>query len=149
MPHANHIKLMVDVNLIDPEIIEGLERLGALDVKTTLECGFAQNTKDPVLIKGTTEKDRILLTADATTINARIYKPCSHGGIMIIDEKRLFPNEIINLVKAFVMCGQRSYAKKHVTYLKKEFAKIVMHSKEPILVDFYGNKTLRKIVKGS
>lgn len=148
MPRANHIKLMVDYNLIDPEIIEGLEKLGALDVKTTVDCGFAQNAKDPELIQGTTEKDRILLTADVNTIDERKYKPCTHGGIMFIDEKRLFPNEVVALVKAFVMCGQRGIAKKHVTHLTKNGAKIITHDKEPVIIDFNENPNLRKIVKG-
>lgn len=140
---------MVDYNLIDPEIIRGLENFGALDVKTILECGFNQNAKDKELIKGTSDLDRILLTGDFRSIDENKYKPCEHGGIMIIKEKRPFPSDVIALVKAFLQCGQRRFAKHHVTYLKKDSLKIITHEKDAVIIDFNEHKRLRKIIKGS
>jgi len=62
-PKGNHLKLMVDYNLKDPEIVSKLNAIGALDVKTTIELGYAQDAKDPHLIwNATVKEDRILLT---------------------------------------------------------------------------------------
>ena len=149
MPQANHIKLMVDYNLIDPEIIEKLESLGALDVKTIIDCGYQQDTKDDILIwQGTLEQNRILLTADFRTINEKKYTPCNHGGIIIIEDPRPSPEKVFAFVKAFLQCGQRKYAKKHVTHLKRDSIKIVTHEKKPVIVDFDKKPNLRKIVSG-
>lgn len=149
MSHANHLKVMVDYCLKDPEIIEKLETLGALDVKTTIECGYFPHTKDDVLVwEGTQEKDRILLTGDFKTIDEHRYKPCHHGGIIIIHHPRPSPDIVFAYVKAFLQSGERKYAKKHVTHITKNAVKIVTHEKEPVIVEFNEDKNLRKIVKG-
>ena len=149
MPKANHIKLMVDYDLKDPQILKKLEELKALDVKTTIECGYPQHTKDPVLIwEGTVEKERILLTANFGDIGENRYTPCKHGGIIIIDHPRPSPDIVYAFVKAFLQSGQRKFAKKHVTHLKRDSIKIVTHEKKPVIVNFDEKPNLRKIVKG-
>lgn len=133
MTHANHIKLMVDYNLIDPLILECLDRLGALDVKTTIDCGFDPWTKDHVLVEATGEKRRLLLTKDKESIDEVRYPPCKHGGIIIIDHPRPTPDMVCDWMKAFVQSGQRSYAKNHITYLGRDGFTIYTHQQEPIV----------------
>ena len=129
MTHANHLKLMVDYNLKDPRIVTELDKLGALDVKTIIECGFQQHTEDDVLInKGTVEYGRLLLTRDIETINEGKYPPCKHGGIIIIKHKRPMPELVVAWVKAFVQSGKRALAKGHVTYLLEDRAIIYTHN---------------------
>jgi hypothetical protein len=123
---------MVDYNLKDKLILECLRKLGALDVKTTIECGYLQDTKDPILVRGTSEKKRLLLTKDRATIDEFAYPPCSHGGIIIIDHKRPTPDMVCDWMKSFIQSGQRAYAKHHVTYLNNEGFRIKTHNPEPI-----------------
>jgi hypothetical protein len=149
MPKANHLKLMVDYDLKDPEILEKLEGLGALDVKTTIQCGYFQHTTDPVLIwEGTTKENRILLTANYGDIGENRYAPCKHGGIIIIDHPRPSPDIVFAYVKALLQCGKRKFVKNHVTHLKRDGIKIVTHEKEPVTILFDEKPNLRKIVKG-
>lgn len=140
---------MVDYDLKDPEILKRLEELKALDVKTTIQCGYPQYTKDPVLIwEGTIEQNRILLTANYGDIGESRYAPCKHGGIIIIDHPRPSADIVYAFVKAFLQCGERRFAKKHVTHLKKDSIKIVTHKENPVIVNFDEKPKLRKIVSG-
>lgn len=123
---------MVDYNLKDRLILECLRKLNALDVKTTIECGYGQGTEDPVLVRGTSEKKRLLLTKDRSTIDASVYPPCSHGGIIIIDHKRPTPDMVCDWMKLFIQSGKRAYAKHHVTRLNKDGFIIETHHPEPI-----------------
>lgn len=127
---------MVDYNLKDKAILACLKRLNALDVKTTIECGYDQGTDDPILVKGTAEKKRLLLTKDRSTIDEFVYPPCSHGGIIIIDHKRPTPDMVCDWMKAFIQSGQRAYAKHHVTYLNGDGFTIKTHSPQPIVGAF-------------
>lgn len=127
MTHANHLKLMVDYNLKDPYILKALSSFGALDVKTTIECGYSQHTDDDVLVKGTSEKRRLLLTKDKETIDEIEFPPCTHGGIIIIKDKRPLPENVIAWMKAFIQSGKRSLAKHHVTHLWPDRAVIHTH----------------------
>jgi hypothetical protein len=118
---------MVDYNLKDPRILTALSSFGALDVKTTIECGFEQGTHDDVLIKGTSEKRRLLLTKDKETIDEIEFPPCTHGGIIIIKDKRPMPENVIAWMKAFIQSGKRELAKHHVTHLWPDRAVIHTH----------------------
>lgn len=125
MPRANHLKLMVDYNLKDKRILTALDKLGALDVKTIIECGYKQDTDDDVLInKGTIEEKRLLLTKDKNTIDEWTFPPCTHGGVIIIKHKRPMPEEVVARVRAFVQSGKRAMAKGHVTHLYADHATI-------------------------
>jgi hypothetical protein len=134
--HANHLKLMVDYNLKDPRIIAELDKLGALDVKTTIDCGYRQNTGDDVLVNtGTVEHKRLLLTKDKESIDEEEYPPCTHGGIIIIKHRRPRPEEVVARVTAFIRSGKRALAKGHVTHLRADGATIYTH-KDPVEVRF-------------
>jgi hypothetical protein len=140
---------MVDYDLKDAEILARLEELKALDVKTTVECGYPQHTKDSILVwQGTKDENRILLTANFKDIGESRYTPCKHGGIIIIDHPRPSPDIVFAYMKALLQCGQRKYVKNHVTHLKRDGIKIVTHAKEPVTINYDEEPKLRKIVKG-
>lgn len=142
MPHAKHIKVMVDYDLVDPDILAALSRIKALDVKTIVECGFAPNEKDEELVKGTSQRNRILLTADKQTIHHRKYRPCTHGGIIVVKESRPTARSVFRSVKRFMLSGHRKWAKGHVTYLQERTMSILTH-KETISVKHDGNTRKR------
>ena len=73
MKRSNHIKLMVDYNLKDPRILTALDKLGAVDATTIIDCDYKQDTHDKVLInQGTVESDVCYLpkTRKALTKNS-------------------------------------------------------------------------------
>lgn len=149
MPKANHLKLMVDYDLKDARILERLGELGALDVKTTIDCGYPQHATDSELIwQGTVNESRILLTANFRDIGENRYTPCKHGGIIIIDHPRPSPDIVFAYVKALLQSGKRAYAKNHVTHLHKTKITIVTHDKDPVTINFNEEPRLRKIVAG-
>ena len=120
MTHTKHLKVMLDYDLVDKRIIEALRKIGAVDVKTIIECGFQQDTHDKILVAATEKKRRLLLTANYRNINEHVYEPCNHGGIILIKHPRPTPEAVYARVKAFCQSGQRSMAKRHVTYLKED-----------------------------
>ncbi len=131
---VTHLKLMVDYNLNDPEIMSELQRIGALKAKTIIECGFKQDTDDNTLV-GATEDHGLLLTGDKNTIDEHKYRPCTHGGIIIIKHRRPTPQEIFRRMKAFCESGERKHAKGHVTHLMKDGGIIYTH-KKPITFSY-------------
>ena len=149
MSQANHLKLMVDYCLKYPDIIAKLETLGPLDIKTTIDCGYSQQTDDDELIwKGTLAHDRILLTRDYGTIRETTYTPCEHGGVIVIHHPRPNADVVHAFMKTLLQCGSRKYAKSHFTHLRKDGIKIVTHDKDPVIIPFDGKPNLKKIVKG-
>jgi hypothetical protein len=144
---TNHIKIMVDYDLIDPEIIKALETFSVLDVKTILQCGHKQHTPDKTLVDDTDRLDRILLTADAG-ISEKRYKPCEHGGIILIDDPRPTPQKVRAFMKTILQCGERQLCKRHVTRLSKRRIKIFTHDKKPRVVKIHEDERLRRIVQG-
>lgn len=136
MTHANHLKVMIDEDFIDPRTIECLKKLSSLKVKTIFECGFQMGEKDAVLISST-EDFGVLLTGDKNTIDERKYPPCSHGGIIIVKHKRPSADEICKRMKAFCLSGHRALAKNHVTHLYATHAVIYRcNKKKPITTRF-------------
>jgi hypothetical protein len=134
---TTHLKLMIDYNLVDPEILAALEKLNALKVKTILDCGFSQHTGDDTLVnKGTVEHERVLLTRDKRTITKKKYKPCKHGGVIVIKHPRPTADMVFAWMKAFVQSGKRALAKNHFTYLRADGATIYTLSREPVEVRF-------------
>jgi len=136
-----NLKVMVDEDLLDKRTIAALHELGtAVAVKTILECGFALGSKDSVLVEATTTQRRILLTANFNDINERRYRPCEHGGIILIDHPNPSPEVVSSRLKAFCKSGKRSQARGHVTYLKAD--KFIIHKlhKEK-LEEGYNEKT--------
>lgn len=148
-PRGNHLKLMVDYNLKDPDILQKLNSLGALDVKTTIELGYAQNAKDrDLILSATLKEDRILLTRDYNTINEHRFTPCMHGGVVILHHRRPSADVVKKMVNALLKCGERRHAKGHVTHIRRDGIKIVTHDAEPVIVSFDEKPNLRKIVAG-
>lgn len=137
MTQTNHLKLMVDYNLVDPDILAALEKLNAVKVKTIIECGYHQDTADEVLVnKGTVRQKRILLTGDMRTITRQKYKPCEHGGVIVIKDPRPTAEKIFASMKAFIQSGKRALAINHFTLLRLDGATIFTHHKEPVEVRF-------------
>lgn len=135
MSQTNHLKLMVDEDLNDPQTLKLLTKLRALKVKTTFECGLEMGTSDKVLVQSTKEKG-LLLTGDKNTIDERKYPPCNHGGIIIIELKRPTSDEVFRRMKAFCQSGKRGLAKGHVTHLYADKAVIHTHHKTPVTVPY-------------
>lgn len=132
MTRTKHLKVMVDEDIFSPRVMNALHRIGAVDAKPIDECGLRSGTKDPPIIAATTEKRRLLLTANYRNINERWYPPCTHGGIILIDHPRPSDAVIYERVRAFCQSGQRSEAKGHVTYLKADGYTIYKLHKEKI-----------------
>jgi Domain of unknown function (DUF5615) len=118
--HTKHLKIMVDYDLVDKRVIEALRRIGSVDVKTIIECGFEQDAHDKTLVAATDKQRRLLLTANYRNINEHRYEPCNHGGIILIKHPRPTPDAVYARMKAFCQSGHRSLAKRHVTYLKED-----------------------------
>ena len=132
MIRTKHLKVMVDEDIYSPRVLDALHRIGSVDAKPTYECGLRSGTKDKPIVDATSEKRRVLLTANFRDINERVYKPCEHGGIIIIKHPRPSAEEIYARLKAFCESGKRSEAKGHVTYLKRDSFTIHKLHKEVI-----------------
>lgn len=149
MTQAN-LKVMVDEDLLDKRTIAALHKIGAaVDVKTILECNFAPGTKDKTLVEATSTKRRILLTANFKDINEKNYKPCEHGGIILIDHPNPSPEVVRSRMKAFCQSGKRSEAKGHVTYLKADKFTIYKEHKEKVEANYNEKTHRRRITKRS
>lgn len=125
MAYTRYLKLIVDEDLLDPEIIDALKGIGVLHVKTLLECELRQGTKDKTLVAKAKAKRRLLLTANYVDINERVFPPCTHGGIILIDHKQPTAKIVRERIRAFCASSQKALAKGHVTYLKE--GKFIIH----------------------
>lgn len=125
MAHTKYLKIMVDEDLLDPDIVDALKGIGVLHVKTLFECKLAQGTNDKAVVAKAKAKQRLLLTANYVDINERRFPPCTHGGIILIDHKQPTAKIVRERIKAFCASGRKSSAKGHVTYLKD--GKFVIH----------------------
>lgn len=129
-----HIKLMVDFNL-GQDHVDKLNELGTIKARTTIDYGFNPWTADDDLVRATLDKGCILLTRDKNTINEKIYKPCTHGGIIIIENPHPFPETVLSYMKSFCQSGKRSLAEHCVTHLYNDRAIIHTH-KGSVMVQF-------------
>lgn len=125
MAYTKYLKIMVDEDLLDPDIVGALKGVGVLHVKTLFECELRQGAKDTALVDKARAKRRLLLTANYVDINERKFPPCTHGGIILIDHKQPTAKIVRDRIKAFCASRQKSSAKGHVTYLKE--GKFVIH----------------------
>lgn len=125
MAYTKYLKIIVDEDLLDPDIIDALKGIGVLHVKTLLECDLSCGTKDGPLVARAKAKERLLLTANYVDINERRFPPCTHGGIISIDHKQPTAKIVRERIKAFCASGKKSSAKGHVTYLKE--GKFIIH----------------------
>lgn len=130
---ANHLKVMVDYCIIDHEILTALRKIKTLDIKTTIECGYSPWTKDETLVAGTTEKRRLLLTANYRDITPHRYPPCGHGGILLIKHPSPTGEIVYDRMRSFALKGGRSHAKGHVTYLNADKAEI--HKLDKVVIE--------------
>jgi predicted nuclease of predicted toxin-antitoxin system len=131
---SRRLKLMIDYNLGRP-VADELNKLGrSVKAKTITEYGFKQDAKDADLIQATVAQKCILLTRDKRSINETIYRPCTHGGIIIIKQQRASVSDIRGYIKAFCESGKRSLAIHGVTHLYKNHAVIHTHAQEPRIV---------------
>lgn len=133
---ANHLKVMVDYCMVDPEILDALRQIKTLDVKTTIECGFQPHTKDHTLVAATNEKRRLLITCNYRDIHEGKYPPCGHGGIVLIKHKRPTAEIVSERMRAFTVSGGRAHARGHVTHLNADKAVVHKLHKEVMEVRF-------------
>lgn len=125
MAYTKYLKLMVDEDLIDPDIITALKKMRVLHVKTLLECKLNLGAKDGAIVAKAKTEGRLLLTANYVDINERRFKPCTHGGIILIDHKQPNAKVVCDRIRAFCASHHKSLAKGHVTWLKQD--KFVIH----------------------
>jgi len=123
---------MVDYCL-GQEYADILNQLGAIKAKTIFDYGFKQNANDDELVDATRKHGCILLTRDKNTINERTYEPCQHGGIIIIKERRPFPESVFESMKALCESGERALTLKHVTHLTKYSARVITHKGDHVI----------------
>lgn len=133
------IKLMVDHTFGEP-VANKLNGLSAVTAATTIARGFSDRRHDDDLVHFTKGDGCILLTFDHNTINEYKYKPCTHGGIIII-KGDWFPETIYDGIKRLCESGRRILVPKHVTYLYVEQKRAVIHThKESVPVTFSKKK---------
>jgi hypothetical protein len=124
---------MVDEDLLDQDILEALQQIGSIDVKTIFDCKLPSGTKDHVLVAATDRQRRLLLTGNYRDIHERKYEPCGHGGIILIKHPRPTAKLVSSRVRAFCKSGKRSLAKRHVTYLRAD--KFTIHKLHKEIVE--------------
>jgi hypothetical protein len=133
---TNPLRLIIDYCLVDRRIILALKTLSEVEVKTIIECGYAENTSDEVLVnEGTVEQKRLLLTTDRKTITRHRYMPCTHGGVILLRHRKLDAAKILASMTAFIQSNKGDLAVNHFTHLRPDSAKIYTH-KDPVEVRF-------------
>jgi predicted nuclease of predicted toxin-antitoxin system len=131
---SRRLRLMVDYNLGQP-VADALNNIGrSVKAQTITQYGFRQDAKDEDLIQATNGLKCILVTRDKNSINEILYKPCTHGGIIIIKHKRPSVDDVRGHIKAFCQSGSRSLAIHGVTHLYKDHAVVHTHDEEPRIV---------------
>ncbi len=136
MTRTNPLRLMIDYDLVDRRIVAALKTLEGVEVKTIIECGYPQNASDEFLVyEGTVEQKRLLLTGDKNTITRMKYKPCTHGGVIVLRHRRPNADSVLAAVSAFIESSKGSVAVNHFTHLRPDGAKIYTH-KDPVEVKF-------------
>ncbi len=136
MTRTNPLMLMIDYNLVDRRIVRALKTLPEVEVKTIIECGYAQDTADEVLVnEGTVEQNRLLLTCDKRTITRQRYRPCTHGGVIVLRHRRPTADSVLAAVTAFIQSSKGNLAINHFTHLRPDGAKIYTH-KDPVEIRF-------------
>ena len=126
---------MID-NTFGAPVAEKLNDLGAVTAKTTKEYGFSENAHDDFIINKLRDTKHLLLTHDYNTINERKYPACSHGGIILIMNRRWTVETIHEDMKAFCKSGFRKHATHCVTRLYRKKAIIFQHENERLEIDF-------------
>ena len=121
----SRFKLMVD-NDFGPTVAEAVNKIGSnVTAKTSIENGLAHDAEDAALVVH--NKNWIILTHDKNTLNERFFRPCSHDGIIIIKEKRWFPETVAASLKALRQSGKANLVAHHVTHLFPDKAIIHTH----------------------
>ncbi len=77
-----------------------------------------------------------MLTNDKATITRNRYKPCTHGGVIVLRHRKRDPESIVTAVKAFIASNKSNLAINHFTHLRPDSAKIYTH-KDPVEVNFH------------
>lgn len=122
-----HLKLMIDYNFGEPVANILNHNIRVVDAKTTIDHGFRDNAEDDEIIRNIADDGYILLTHDRSTINEYRFPPCSHGGIIIIRDKRWTEEKVLERVKDFCQSGHKKLAPHCVTYLHEDGAIIHTH----------------------
>jgi hypothetical protein len=116
---------MVD-NDFGPTVAKAVNKIGSnVSAKTSIDIGLAHDAKDKELVAH--DQNWIILTHDKNTLNERFYKPCKHDGIIIIKEKRWFPETVVASLKALRRSGKANLVPHHVTHLFPDKAIIHTH----------------------
>lgn len=117
------------------------------DVLTSFDLGYKESESDGVLVKGTVDHKRILLTIDFKTITEKNFPPCCHGGIVQLDRNKITPDYVMQRLDALHKLKLEERIVGHFTYLLDDGIKIVTH-KETIERNFDDYEELRNIERG-
>jgi hypothetical protein len=117
---------MIDYAFGEP-VANALNAIRVVNAKTTIEHGFRQNAEDEEIIRNIADDGYLFLTHDRNTIDERRFPPCSHGGIIIIRDKRWSEEKVFQRVRDFCLSGQKKLAPHCVTYLHEKGAIIHTH----------------------
>jgi len=128
---------MIDENYLSlPPFLK--KAVSWINVATTVECGCPRRTPDEALVAATGPKRRVLLTNDSR-INRKVYKPCTHGGIIYLQTKDLAEKAIAKMFRLFCGSSNTGHVVGHLTYLYWDHAVIFTH-KEKITVRWSSSK---------
>jgi hypothetical protein len=117
---------MID-HVFGKPVADILSDIRVVDTKTTLEHGFRPHAEDEEIIRNIADDGYIFLTHDRNTIDEYRFPPCSHGGIIIIRDKRWTEEKVLERIRDFCQCGYKKLAPHSVTYLHAEGAIIHTH----------------------
>jgi hypothetical protein len=119
---------MIDACLDEPVAKEVDSIRKDVTAQTSMEYGFHGYTADETLVEFTDKKGVLLVTVDERTIKKSKYKPCYHGGIILIKESFWTPESIKECLKNFCKVEKRrQLAKRHFTHLWKDRAIVYTH----------------------
>ena len=146
IPH-NSMKIMLDECIHGKKLRKKFKESEDYDVLTSFELGYKESESDEVLVKGTSEHKRVLLTIDFSTITEDVFPPCLHGGILQFNRNKITPDYVLERLKALRQLELEDKAVGHFTYFTDDGIKIVTHT-EIIERKFDDYDELRNIERG-
>jgi hypothetical protein len=134
---------MIDENY--PSLVPHLQETSrSIDAIRTIDCGYPTGTSDDILIlRGTRQYRRVLITRDYRTIKPREFPPCTHGGVVFVRISSSKEPVVARAFKNLSESNKRDCIVGHLTYLHEKDAVIFTH-KEKIRVAWRGAGAKRK-----
>lgn len=139
------MKLMLDECITNNRLQTAFKSLDGFDV-CSFEEFYKRGIADEILINGTTEHHRMLLTTDKRTITEKKYPPCHHGGIVQFQRCESKPEYVIPRLQALKVLELEEKAVGHFTHIYYDKIKIVTHT-ETIERKFKDYEELKHIIE--